>query len=592
MDALSRTAAKGLLGIAALLASALLRAQESGPQIERVGTEETTAAEEPLGAAPSTVPVIESGPLDASGATRLRVTGISGLALRFFWFETADQRKPAAVEQFVYPVGAPYPSQVIRRTAPIYLPGACVRTDEQGNAFLSYEAPIALRPDRPLLLGFAADATFLRDSYVVLDSARADGSTQIPSRIAEVYLPDAPEYDLRNEAIQQAAQSLKEGDPAPAQLLGRLWRFVNSHFRYKSGPRPNTAPQLLKRGYGTCSEFTRLTVALARACGLPAREICALRMNPGGGPVEHNHNWAEVWLPGAGWIPAQTQLKPPADGLFRCDSLYYLVLNRGTGLTMGLPYKTDKRVIAAQNTTPRAAGSRGYGWFVEAPAAERARGIDLLQAIAADDGSKAAALLDQVAKASTRLRPVLNWALAASADAAVGEQAAERLVRICEEKNRNEKIELFLEASPSLVRRRINQALGMPRIPREAKSFGGNAYFLFDQRLTWFAAQKHCEALGGHLLAIGGPEEQDFAAGLLAAALPKARCWIGLRRADPDKAWQWVAGQGAAYANWGEGLPDNAGGHEEFADMGAAGAAWNDRAGTDFCVFLCEWEGR
>ncbi len=66
---------------------------------------------------------------------------------------------------------------------------------------------------------------------------------------------------------------------------------------------------LSKRG-GKCADISSVYVALARAAGVPAREVFGLRL--GKKPEEDmtggHHCWAEFYLPGTGWVPVD-----PAD---------------------------------------------------------------------------------------------------------------------------------------------------------------------------------------------------------------------------------------------------------------------------------------
>jgi transglutaminase-like putative cysteine protease len=61
---------------------------------------------------------------------------------------------------------------------------------------------------------------------------------------------------------------------------------------------------------GKCADISSVFVALARAAGVPAREIFGLRLPPGkeGEITGWQHCWAEFYLPGTGWIPVD-----PAD---------------------------------------------------------------------------------------------------------------------------------------------------------------------------------------------------------------------------------------------------------------------------------------
>ncbi len=68
--------------------------------------------------------------------------------------------------------------------------------------------------------------------------------------------------------------------------------------------------RLLKEPCGKCADISSIFVALARAAGVPAREILGIRQ--GKKAVQDiskwQHCWAEFYLPGYGWVPVD-----PAD---------------------------------------------------------------------------------------------------------------------------------------------------------------------------------------------------------------------------------------------------------------------------------------
>ncbi|HEY5996854.1 MAG TPA: transglutaminase domain-containing protein [Candidatus Deferrimicrobiaceae bacterium] len=61
---------------------------------------------------------------------------------------------------------------------------------------------------------------------------------------------------------------------------------------------------------GKCADISSVYVALARAAGVPAREVFGLRLGqPGETDITGGHHcWAEFYLPGTGWVPVD-----PAD---------------------------------------------------------------------------------------------------------------------------------------------------------------------------------------------------------------------------------------------------------------------------------------
>lgn len=64
------------------------------------------------------------------------------------------------------------------------------------------------------------------------------------------------------------------------------------------------------KGGGKCADISTVYVAVARAAGVPARDVYGLRLSEAkdGDITSAFHCWAEFYLPGTGWVPAD-----PAD---------------------------------------------------------------------------------------------------------------------------------------------------------------------------------------------------------------------------------------------------------------------------------------
>jgi len=104
---------------------------------------------------------------------------------------------------------------------------------------------------------------------------------------------------------------LIEGKPLPTdqlQLARALYDVVNSHMVYSkkgTGWGQGDAEWACDNGYGNCTDFHSLFIALARAQGIPARfEIgFPLPEERGEGEVPGYHCWAWFQPQGRGWIP-------------------------------------------------------------------------------------------------------------------------------------------------------------------------------------------------------------------------------------------------------------------------------------------------
>ena len=86
---------------------------------------------------------------------------------------------------------------------------------------------------------------------------------------------------------------------------------VASTLRYDAGGGWDSAPEVLERKSGSCSEFSYLFASLCRATGLPTRFVGAsIFPARSTAPFEDRgwHRWVEVWLPGRGWVPFDATL--------------------------------------------------------------------------------------------------------------------------------------------------------------------------------------------------------------------------------------------------------------------------------------------
>ncbi len=63
-------------------------------------------------------------------------------------------------------------------------------------------------------------------------------------------------------------------------------------------------PQSLKRGNGSCSEYSFVYIAMCRAAGIPARYSGAITIRGDlASEDEVFHRWCEIYLPNYGWLP-------------------------------------------------------------------------------------------------------------------------------------------------------------------------------------------------------------------------------------------------------------------------------------------------
>jgi transglutaminase-like putative cysteine protease len=130
-----------------------------------------------------------------------------------------------------------------------------------------------------------------------------DEWTDLGALTVQQYLD--PEGRLRNWA-----QAFVGGNPTDTLALLKDLSFgVSGWINYQSREVEGTQSpiQTLDRGWGSCRDFAVLFVEAARCLGFGARIVSGYLYNPeqlslGSSGAGSTHAWAEVYVPGAGWI--------------------------------------------------------------------------------------------------------------------------------------------------------------------------------------------------------------------------------------------------------------------------------------------------
>lgn len=141
--------------------------------------------------------------------------------------------------------------------------------------------------------------------YIIFPE-RVGNLEDIPEEITKKYLADGMKYDIKHPMIQEAAKKAVGDDKRPYWMMRRIFDYICDKIDYKLKPLGgwNPAPTVLKRGTGSCSEYSFVFIAMCRACGLPARYAGSIVVrSEDKGTDDVWHRWAEVYLPNYGWIP-------------------------------------------------------------------------------------------------------------------------------------------------------------------------------------------------------------------------------------------------------------------------------------------------
>ncbi|MFH1035150.1 MAG: transglutaminase family protein [Pseudomonadota bacterium] len=176
-----------------------------------------------------------------------------------------------------------------------------VYKDAKSGAVFLYAGWPELK-DKPLLtLSFHVDSAFKKGP------ALKSSSEHIPADIAAKYLVEDPWTPV--SFFKDTAAKLIKGKKTVLAKAQAVYDWtVENTYRDNAvkacglGQASRTITEC--KGGGKCADISSVFVALARAAGVPARDVFGLRTaSPKDGEITGDfHCWAEIYLPGHGWV--------------------------------------------------------------------------------------------------------------------------------------------------------------------------------------------------------------------------------------------------------------------------------------------------
>jgi sugar lactone lactonase YvrE len=129
--------------------------------------------------------------------------------------------------------------------------------------------------------------------------------SDIPDDIKELYLRDGSKFWVNDPYIQKTARDLVGDETNCYWIARKLFEHVTKKMHYELNGGWNVAPTVLKRGSGSCSEYSFVFIALCRAAGLPARYVGSVVIRGDDASTDNDlfHRWPEVYLPNYAWVP-------------------------------------------------------------------------------------------------------------------------------------------------------------------------------------------------------------------------------------------------------------------------------------------------
>jgi Transglutaminase-like superfamily len=195
--------------------------------------------------------------------------------------------------------------------APVFSPDqASFVTDAWDQKFALLEGKIPALKE--LALAFDVQVETRDVNYFILPEW-VEPLEKIPANIRKKYLQDGSKLKMNDPYIQALARQIVGGETNPFWIAFRIHKYLHLNMAYQMTGGWNAAPTVLKRGNGSCSEFTFAFLALARAAGLPARYEAGIVVRGDDGSIDDvYHRWVQVYLPPFGWVPVDPSRGKPA----------------------------------------------------------------------------------------------------------------------------------------------------------------------------------------------------------------------------------------------------------------------------------------
>jgi hypothetical protein len=145
--------------------------------------------------------------------------------------------------------------------------------------------------------------TLRRDGEQVLFEAKRISMDDWAGPTLPIQNPEVAEWTRATPFVQSDHPKILEkareivGDTTNAwEAAKKLNEWVRANMRSTFSARFTNALEVLENLEGDCTEHSVLFIALARAVGIPAREVAGLVYVDAGKPAFYFHQWAKVWV--------------------------------------------------------------------------------------------------------------------------------------------------------------------------------------------------------------------------------------------------------------------------------------------------------
>jgi transglutaminase-like putative cysteine protease len=168
--------------------------------------------------------------------------------------------------------------------------------DEHGNLYALFEF-VDVSPGEQVVVKL---------EYRVVVSSYESQLDTCQGTLPKTHIKPEVFIEAGDPTVKELAKELSAGKTTVCQQSKAFYNYVVENLNYTSYQANDRGARLtLETSGGDCTDFTDLFIALNRASGIPARFLEGITYQTNGyySPGQTKHDWAEVYLPGAGWVP-------------------------------------------------------------------------------------------------------------------------------------------------------------------------------------------------------------------------------------------------------------------------------------------------
>ncbi|TGK84946.1 transglutaminase domain-containing protein [Leptospira bourretii] len=181
-----------------------------------------------------------------------------------------------------------------------------LETDDFGNRSLVLTLPPLKAGDTKEIKVYSALLTRYKIHWN-LDPKLTLGKNQNRERL-ESFLMDDWFLKMDSDVVLEKRKTIFRNETNLKQILTKTQEYVSS-IPYQSGSF-ESAPKVIEKNNGGCTEHSYVTMALLRGMGIPSRLVWNYLPTESSKEITFNHKFVEVWVEGLGWIPMEP-LAPP-----------------------------------------------------------------------------------------------------------------------------------------------------------------------------------------------------------------------------------------------------------------------------------------